>query len=110
MKLAMIGPYPINGDMNKITGGVQAVIVNMVKGLSRFKDIDMHIVTAASLIDMEMDFACDGINIHAVPLDRHLGNITLYSKTRKMLCKKINELNHNQGGESNRLRLGQDIF
>lgn len=92
MRLAMIGPYPIDGDVNKISGGVQAVIVNMIKGLSRFKDLDIHIVTASFFIDKEVDFASGGINVHAVPLDRRFGNITLYSNTRKRLCKKINDL------------------
>ena len=41
MKLAMLGPYPIDIEVNRISGGVQAVIENMVKGLARFKDLDM---------------------------------------------------------------------
>lgn len=92
MRLAIIGPYSIDGDTNKISGGVQAVIVNMIKGLSRFKDLDIHVVTASFFIDRERDSVCDGIKVHAVPLDRRFGNATLYSSTRKMLCKKIQDL------------------
>lgn len=92
MRLAMIGPYPIDGDVSEISGGVQAVIVNMIKGLSRFKDLEIHIVTASFFIDKETDFASGGINVHVVPLDRRFGNIKLYSNTRKRICKKINYL------------------
>jgi len=88
----MIGPYPIDGNMSNISGGVQAVMVNMIKGLSRFKDLDIHIVTASFFVDKGVDFSSDGINVHVVPLDRRFGNITLYSNTRKRLCKKINDL------------------
>lgn len=92
MRLAMIGPYPIDGNENNITGGVQAVMVSMIKGLSRFNDLDMHIITASFLIDKGKDFVSNGVKVHAVPLDRHFGNMTLYSNTRKMLRKKINEI------------------
>lgn len=92
MKLAILGPYPINGDVNKINGGVEAVIVNMVKGLSGFKDLDIQIITASFSIDREKDFVSNGINVHAVPLERRFGNIMFYSKTRKMLSGKIDEL------------------
>lgn len=89
MKIAMLGPYPVNNNLHMINGGVQAVIVNMIKGLKRYSDLDIHIITADSSITRALDFDYDGIKIHAVPLDRHLGNITFYSRTRKELCKRV---------------------
>lgn len=92
MKLAMLGPYPIDKGVNSIRGGVQAVIVNMVKGLSRFRGLDVHIVTASDDIDKAIDFKSNGINIHAVPSDKSFGNVTLYRKVRKRISVKINQI------------------
>lgn len=89
MKLAILGPYPVDSSNNSINGGVQAVIVNMVKGISRFKDLDIHIITANPGISDNLDFISDGIHVHAVHLDKRFGNITLYSNTRKRLRDKI---------------------
>ena len=92
MKIAMLGPYPVNDEVNSINGGVQAVIVNLVKGLSRFSDLDIHIITASHSIKKDMDFKSNGVTVHAVPLDNIFGNLTLYSRTRKRLCRKIYEI------------------
>ena len=92
MKLAMMGTYPVDGNINIIKGGLEAVVVNMVKGLARYKDIEMHIITASHCIDRNKDIALNGINIHAVPLDRKLGNITFYSNVIKRFHEKIKEI------------------
>jgi len=85
----MLGPYPIDLNANKISGGVHAVIVNMVKGLARFKDLEIHVVTADPETQEEKNFTVNGIRVYAVPLDKRFGNATLYSNTRKRICKKI---------------------
>ncbi len=92
MKIAILGPYPIDNKINSINGGVQAVIVNLVRGLLKFKDLDIHIVTASHFIDRDMVSKSEGITVHAVPQDKIFGNITLYSNTRKRICKKICEI------------------
>ncbi len=92
MKLVMLGPYPIDNNTDSIKGGVQAVLVNMVKGLSRFRDLDIHIVTASHDIDRDADFKSNGLNIHAVPADKRFGNVTLYLRTRKRLSEKIDQI------------------
>jgi len=92
MKLIMLGPYPLDTNIANVEGGVQAVIVNLVKGLSRFDDLDIHIITASSRIDKDISFKSNGIDIHVVPLDRRFGNLTLYSRTRKRICKKIDQI------------------
>src|SRR3989338_7738235 len=92
MKLAILGPYPIDLDASKISGGVQAVIVNMVKGLSRFKDLEIHVVTASPDAEEEKEFMADGVSVHIVPFDNRFGNITFYSNIRKRICKKIQDI------------------
>ena len=92
MKLAILGPYPDKVDVKDIRGGVEAVVVNMVKGLSRFKDLEINIITASHDVDREMNFSINGINVHVVPADKRLGNIRLYSNTRSMIRKKLNEI------------------
>ena len=87
MKIAILGPYPENSDSKNISGGVQAVVVNMVEGLSRFKDLDIHVVTSSHLISKDTHFTYNGINVHTVPAEDHLGNVRFYSKTRKAMNK-----------------------
>lgn len=89
MRLAMLGPYPADLNANKISGGVQAVIVNMVKGLARFKDMEIHVVTADPDALKEKDFTVNGIKVYTVPLDKRFGNITFYANTRKRISRKI---------------------
>lgn len=92
MKLAMLGTYPVDGNINIINGGLEAVVVNIVKGLTRYNDIEMHIITASHCIDKNQDIVLNGINIHAVPLDRKFGNITFYSSVIKRLHGKIKQI------------------
>ncbi|MBC8473953.1 MAG: glycosyltransferase family 4 protein [Candidatus Omnitrophica bacterium] len=92
MKIAILGPYPYSSDIKNISGGVQAVVVNMVQGLSKFKDLDIHVVTSSHLIDKDTYFTHNGISIHTVPAEGNLGNVTFYSKTRKAIHKKLDEI------------------
>ena len=92
MKVAILGPYPLNNNLKSVNGGVQAVVVNMVKGLSRFKDLDIHIVTASPCLDRDIDIIYTGVHVHAVVLDKRFGNITLYWNTRKRISGKIKEI------------------
>ena len=92
MKLVIIGPYPLDNDTNNIRGGVQAVAVNLLKGLLRFNDLDIHVLTVSHAIDRDRDFKSNGFTMHAVSADKRFGNVTLYSNTRKRICKKINDI------------------
>jgi len=92
MRIAMLGPYPIDGEMNNINGGVQAVVVNMIKGLSMFQDLEIHVITTSMRIEKDKDFIAKGINIHYIPIDKRFNNITFYARTRKRICKKIMEV------------------
>ncbi|MEK6733182.1 MAG: glycosyltransferase family 4 protein [Candidatus Omnitrophota bacterium] len=93
MRIAILGPYPIDGEINNIYGGVQAVVVNMIKGLSRFQGLEIHVIAASGSIKKNKDFILKGIHIHGIPIDRKFGNITFYARTRKMICKKITGVN-----------------
>lgn len=92
MRLVMLGPYPVDGRVNDVNGGVQAVIVNMIRGLARFSDMDIHIITTDAAIKTERHFISNAINIHVVARGRALGNLTSYLNTRRRICKKINEI------------------
>ena len=91
IKLAMLGPYPIDNN-GYIKGGVQAVIVNMVKGLRKFEDLEIHIITADHRINKDVYVTVNGVNIHAVPLDKRFGNISLFLRTRKRICEKLDRI------------------
>jgi len=92
MKIAILGPYPPDGEMNNIHGGVQAVVVNMIKGFLKFKDLEIHVVTTVGDISEESDFVSEGISVHAVSIDKRFGNITGYIRTRRKICRKIQDI------------------
>ncbi len=92
MKIIMLGPYPLDKDTGIISGGVEAVMVNMAKGLSRFTDIDMYILTACPHVKKTAHFIRDGKKVHVVRLDKHFGNLTLYSRTRRRIREVIGEI------------------
>ncbi|PIW67105.1 MAG: hypothetical protein COW10_07450 [Candidatus Omnitrophica bacterium CG12_big_fil_rev_8_21_14_0_65_42_8] len=92
MRVAILGPYPVDGEINNVNGGVQAVIANMARGLSMFKGLDIHIITASGRITKDMASFSKGIHVHGVPFDIKLGNMTFYLQTRKRLCKKIKDI------------------
>ncbi|MFC1620944.1 glycosyltransferase family 4 protein [Candidatus Omnitrophota bacterium] len=92
MKLAIIGPYPLDNNTDNMHGGVQAVAVNLLKGLLRFNDLDIHVLTVSHAIDKDRDFRSNGFTMHAVAADNRFGNITFYSKARKRICRKIDDI------------------
>ena len=92
MKIAIIGPYPIEKDTNNINGGVQAVVVNTIKGLSRFEDLNIHVITASPRLSKDTKYVSKNVTVHGVSLDRRLGNLTLYSNTRNRIIRKVREI------------------
>jgi glycosyltransferase involved in cell wall biosynthesis len=68
MKIAICIDYPL--DSNKQTGGVQAVAVNLVKGLSEFKDNEIHVITLEKEISNKVEIEEQGsVTIHRLKID-----------------------------------------
>jgi glycosyltransferase involved in cell wall biosynthesis len=71
---------------------VQAVVVNMVKGLSEFRNLEIHILTTSPRAEKDTTIVSNGVSVHVMPSDRHLGNIRFYPKARNRIRRKIDEL------------------
>lgn len=89
LKVAIVGPYPLNPY--KITGGIQAVNCNLVKGLQNFEDLDLHVITVD--FDQETEaFRENGITMHYLYSSKKLGQITLYNRVRKWIVNQVREI------------------
>ncbi len=89
LRVAIVGPYPLNP--HKITGGIQAVNCNLVKGLRNFEDLDLHVMTVD--FDQEIESSVEEeITLHYLRSSKKLGQITLYNGVRKWIVNKIKEI------------------
>lgn len=91
MKVVLIGPYPLNID--KISGGIEAVIVYLLDGLRGIDDLNIQIVSCIKAITEEKIIEKDGVKVHYLPSSRRFGNITFGIVDRYRIKKKIRELN-----------------
>lgn len=88
-KIVIVGPYPL--DPSKVSGGIQAVIGNLLKGLRSFSDLELHIVT----VDFDQDLEPveeDGIRLHILRSSKRVGQLTLYIRERRWIAKKIEQV------------------
>ena len=85
MKVAMVGPYPVDGVA---TGGIAAVALALADALRQLDDIDLHIVTtstggAASAATTWM---------HLVPDSGRWRRVTMYRAERTAIARTLREL------------------
>lgn len=86
MKVVMAGPYPDN--VQRIRGGVEAVVVYLVQGLRRFNDLDLHVVTLNGRIRQERVLSPDGLTVHYLPRAARLSYLS-YDVDRWRLKRKM---------------------
>ncbi|HEA26603.1 MAG TPA: glycosyltransferase family 1 protein [Ectothiorhodospiraceae bacterium] len=89
MKVVIAGPYPKN--VEKIRGGVEAVVVNLTEGLQHFTDLDLHVVTLQGGIQQERTVSSDRLTIHYLPRASRLSYLTFYVN-RQRIKKKITNI------------------
>ncbi len=86
MKVAMVGPYPVDGVA---TGGIAAVSAALADALRQLDDIDLHIVTAS---------AGDASTTPSTHLIRDSGRwrrVTMYRAERAAIARTLRELRPN---------------
>lgn len=64
MRIAMLGQYPLCEE--RITGGVEAVLVPLLRALSRFDDLALHIVTCQPRVEDGLRATQVGWPIHVL--------------------------------------------
>lgn len=66
LRVAMLGWYPL--APNRIAGGPEAVIVQLVRGLLRQGDVDLHMVICDSRVTEDFVERRDGLTLHGLRL------------------------------------------
>lgn len=87
MRVAMLGPY--SGDLSRVGGGPEAVVVQLVQGLQR-AGVEVHVVTFdfTGTIDADMTSDQDGVTVHRLRL-RRLPRWTGVRINARVLAKKL---------------------
>ena len=70
MKIAFIGDYPL--DTNLMSGGVEAVSCNIVEGLAKLNNLDLHVITCRRQIEKAYVTKRKNTIIHYLPGQRRL--------------------------------------
>lgn len=65
LKVAMVTSFPV--DWTHPRGGVEAVSVNLVRGLARFQDLEIHVVTTDRTFKNPVRATWEGAVIHRLP-------------------------------------------
>ncbi len=91
MRIAMLGDFPL--DLQRIPGGVEAVIMNLCVAMAPLNDVDLHLLVSCEEVAKTFSKNHAGFTIHYLPSQRKLGNITGYISDRKRLVAAIRELN-----------------
>jgi glycosyltransferase involved in cell wall biosynthesis len=86
MKVAMVGPYPVN---RPITGGIEAVAHALAIPLRLLPGLELHIVTRAD--DGTAKVGPDEANLHVVPAPR-FSRANFYRTERGAITRLLREL------------------
>ena len=77
MRIAMLGPYPL--DEGRIVGGIEAVMVPLLRALQLFSDLEFHVVTCQPDITPQLSKTGSGLPLHV--LERHrFGRLTFHRR------------------------------
>lgn len=101
MKLAMIGPYPLD-PQDHIRGGVVNVMINLCNAIKEDEDIDLFIITSSKKIREITNKEYNGISITYLPdkfsvVDHLLGRRLLTGAFQTELKKLMPDIVHAQG-------------
>lgn len=89
MRVAILGPYPLNPE--HIEGGVEAIVVRLVEGLSRLSDVDLHMVTCQRSIERAYTRREGRVCLHYLPRER-MGHLTFYIRDRRRMVRLLREI------------------
>jgi glycosyltransferase involved in cell wall biosynthesis len=98
MRVAMLGQYPL--DESRIVGGVEAVMVPLLRSLQSFPDLELHVVTCQPGSGTEERRTSAGLPLH-IRQRRRFGRVTFHMRDvtglRRTLERIGPDLVHAQG-------------
>ena len=89
MKIALIGPYSLVSS--RVSGGPQAVVVQLAEGLRRQGDVEVHVLTQSSQVAEDTTQVRDGVTLHVLRL-RRLPRWTTICINARVLADTIKRL------------------
>ncbi|HUT16099.1 MAG TPA: glycosyltransferase family 4 protein [Anaerolineae bacterium] len=98
MRVAMLGQYPLKEE--RIVGGIEAIVVPLLRGLARFDDLELHVVTCQPGVEDKLSRTKSGWPLHTLKR-RRLGRLTFHLRDVAGLQRVLKELSpdvvHAQG-------------
>lgn len=95
MKVALLGPYPVQTDPQAggppLPGGVDAVVVALARGLARCPGVELHVVTAVAGLNAVRQYEEGEWAVHAIPRPRG-GRLTGQKQVVANLCAELDRL------------------
>ena len=86
LKIAIVGPYP--ADPNKVRGGIQAVVNNLVAGLAQFQDLEIHVLTV-DFVGQENLVSRPNVKVHLKVASQGVSQLLFYWQERQWLNNTI---------------------
>lgn len=90
MKVAIVGRYP--REAHDIRGGVEAVTLRLAEGLTRFADVDVHVVVSERDRPLGSERAASGVIVHSIGSARRLGNVLFQLPDRRRIAAALRRL------------------
>ncbi len=89
MRVALLGPYPLQG--NRISGGPEAVVVQLAQGLRHLPGAEVHVFTASSRVAQDSVQERDGVTVHTLRL-RRVPRWTLVRANAYLLARAVRRI------------------
>lgn len=87
LKVAILGDYPL--DPERMTGGVESVIGYLVPELSKFPDLELHVITLREVVQKHIR-QNGNVSLHYLPASYRFGNVTFFAVNRLRLLRELN--------------------
>jgi glycosyltransferase involved in cell wall biosynthesis len=90
LRVALVGDYPL--DEKKVSGGVQAVMVNLADSLSKICELDIHILAPQKGVRGDTFFKKDSINYHFFPKFTPFELSLMLGVNKRRILKRLSQI------------------
>jgi glycosyltransferase involved in cell wall biosynthesis len=90
MEIVMVGDYPL--EKEKVDGGVQWVMVNLVDSLAQTCDIVIHVIAPKKEIESDSSFTDGNIHYHFIPKCTPYELAFILNINERRILKKLSEI------------------
>ena len=89
LKVAIVGPYPPNRD--RVRGGIQAVVNNLVAGLVKFEDLDVRVISV-DFVGEEQLTPLPKATVYLKSANQNISQLLFYRAERQWLSDTIKDI------------------